>query len=171
MKKIMILVLFLILVSLPGWCQPIIPQCSVGIASGTILAALGGALKGGDAAQDFAAKYLALGAFAGRIRGVDITIWGASGNLGSVADTIIPSGCQFAIIIVTGDLYAGSAGTHVGRYLSVYNSSRIFPIFAADHSAGSNQGWIITSGSGHIYVTNKDGMSFEQSAQVLIIFF
>ena len=159
-------------------------------ATTTFLTAIGGAKVAGDATQDFSVATPTLATHALNKGEADLktysslvnrpvltttyTIPGSGGNLAAMDLQTPPSGTEIVLVIVTGDSYNGVDNSNDGRYIGVIDigeGGRVFPILDANHSAGNNQGWIVTWTGTQVSVTNKNGLSYNQSGNVLMINF
>lgn len=103
-----------------------------------------------------------------------VTIVGVSGGNGTVQASIIPpAGTKWANVYVQGNSYNGVADSNDGRLYGNYRASgsRTTTDVDVNHSAGTNQGWVLTWTGSAIQVANKSGMTNAQSADTTVVFY
>lgn len=102
------------------------------------------------------------------------SISGPSGGNGVVQAAVPPpAGTKWAEVRVQGNSYNGVANTHDGRLYGTYRASgnRVSTDVDVNNTTGSAQGWVLSYTSGAIQVANKTGLTADQSADVVIVFY
>lgn len=100
-------------------------------------------------------------------------IGAAVGSGGVVASITPPAGTFLTRATVDGNIYNGVANTNTAQLIGTYSGTNgsVHAQYDVNHSAGTNQGFVISAPGGVVTISNKGGMSASQSGDVLFEFF